>query len=172
MKRYKHHESSRFVFLQKTYEETTKLLNITKEYFAVRAQHDRAELKGEARLAYTIVLSNIAVRLTSTLQWIRAMQMVENSAQVKDKNDEKLHLYKLDERLRNDEEFYGFMPKIVHQLAQASANVYGRVSRLEQSIWGEDNSFEHAPHVALPDMENVLQFKAVGDRDAAVSAKC
>ena len=161
---------NQFIFLEKTHQEATTLLAIIKEYFTVRAKHDRALLSGEAKLAHTVVLSNIAVRLTSSIQWLEAMRTLNKYASICDLNDEKLHLYKIDENIQNDEKFYVFMPKIIIQLAHASSNIYARVGRLEAALWG-DHNMQAIPNGNLPDIANVLQFKSVGDRDTPISAK-
>lgn len=166
--------TNRFVFLDKTYEETSRLLAITKEYFNGRSKQDREYLVGDAKLAYTVVLSNIAVKLTSALHWLEEMRAINPATPLEDLDPTKLRLYKLDDRLRQDENFYGYMPLIVTQLAYASSSMYERVRRLDEALWrggSIEDTMINTNILPTNAGANVLQLKFGSDGESSVSAK-
>jgi hypothetical protein len=163
--------ANRFVFLDKTQEETARLLEVTKQYFNTRSKEDREHLVGDAKLAYAVVLSNIAVKLTSTLQWLNEIRSLDENTPIDAISPTQYRLYKLDDRLRQDENFYGYMPLLVTQLAYASSALYERVSRLEEALW-RGGSIQDTHIQTSADLgANVLQLKFGSDREAPVSAK-
>mgnify|MGYP001208243055 CR=1 FL=1 len=150
-----------FVFWQKTYDDTVKLLNLSKEYFSTRGKQDRMMMPGSARLAYTLVMSNITIKLTSALSWLMVMRAIENGEiDIASVDEDKLHLNKLDEHVFDEERYYGYLPEIMAQISKESTKLYKRVERLEKTMWSNHQAgSDHAKIIEQSD--NILAFAPI-----------
>ena len=160
-------------FLTHTALEVEKLLKITREYSKDHSEHDRALLVGEARMAYTVVLSNIALKLLHCKRWLEKMRDVvsDQSAGITTGAPEYPLLVQLHDYALNDEALHGYLPKILVTLSRLSLQIYRRIQRLDEQI----HDGVTAGHAALENQsgsyENVvLLLHRPANNTAAASA--
>lgn len=126
---------SAFIFLRKSYDETLELISLAENYFSANGQRDKRLLSAEDKLSYTLIMSDITVRLTSTLSWLMLMRAVEEGeVEVTDKNLEDFRLTEISSHLGEDHPIYNLVPLPVRNLFKKTHNLYDRVMRLEKEI--------------------------------------
>lgn len=118
-----------FVFLKHTVKEVDILLSTLKQYVHYQGDADREKLVGEARFAYTVVISNITLKLLHSKRWLDRMTVLSQGA-----SEPYPLLMRVHSFVTEDEELYGYLPKILVQLSRASLCVYNRVNRLDKQI--------------------------------------
>lgn len=67
----------RYLFLQKTYDETLQMLEGVTAYFQANGKRDRFNLSAEDRIKYTVAMSVVTIQLTSVMSWLMAWKAVE-----------------------------------------------------------------------------------------------
>ncbi len=149
-----------FVFLESLENEANKLLTIANEFFALQSKEQESlDISKEARLSYVITMSNINVRLYNVLAWIREMKKIDFSNLNGTTGGDKEKIIQFEEKIFDDEIYYGYLPKLMIQLAYMSNQLQSRVSRLHTEIL---NSQEQRPNVVIGTnwSANVLKLRA------------
>lgn len=134
-----------FGFLHHTAQEVDKLLAITRQYVRDHGDHDRQYLVGDARLAYTVALSNITLKLLHSKSWLDKMYQASVDASTKTHDEDVVYplLVQLHAYATEDQALYGYLPKILVQLSHASLRVYDRVKRLDMQVHeGSDLTYD------------------------------
>lgn len=124
------------LFLPGVFNETLTLLFDAHHYFQARGAEDHAVLGPEYQQAYTSEMSRITVRLTSIMAWIMVRRAVTAGRIDEDQASESYRLDPSDICLEPPEGALDMLPYYFWYLSERSQELYERVSRLDEMVYG------------------------------------
>lgn len=124
-----------FKFLEKTYNETFSLLSFARDYFNSCGRVEKAHLYGQQNIAYTLAMSSITVRLTSSLGWLIACKAVQaGEITLQDMQKEEFRMQEFDIKINPGDPVFSHLSKPMRDMLEQSEMLYQRVSRMERAI--------------------------------------
>lgn len=124
------------LFLPGVFNETLTLLFDAHHYFQSRGADDHAVLDPYYQKAYTTEMSRITIRLTSIMAWIMVRRAVTAGKIDEDKAADDYRLDGGEICLSEPDGMVDMLPYYFWQLSERSQELYERVSRLDDMVYG------------------------------------
>lgn len=124
--------NTQLLFMPKLYDETMHLLVQARNYFNIYSAEDQRALDLTGRTIYSLAMSRIALRLSSTMSWVLARRAFHAGQITEAELAEHFRLGFQDECLRDHKPFEGIMPSFVNKLQHDTLALYARINALDE----------------------------------------
>ena len=136
-----------FKFLDKSYREALSLTRTSRDYYNSKGRIDKMKLSFDQSLAYTMAMSTITAKLTSSLGWLLVCKALENGeVSFHEINPDVYKLQQFDTLASYDDPRYTTLPENVQDMLKKSHFLYERMQRMEKSIIGSLESSTATVH--------------------------
>lgn len=128
---------NQLLFLPGVFNETLTLLFDAHEYFQTHGAEEQSLVGSEFKSAYASEMTRVTLRLTSVMAWIMVRRAVTAGRIEEEKAAGSYRLVASDIALEIPEDTQGALPSYLTHLSERSHELYQRVSRLDEMVYGD-----------------------------------